>query len=76
MNHRGDSWEGLDTEFDHFLLDMKPYVLKHPNKTGEILLHNICITVCNTNDDIPVQYHLYGKLLKTLPCLHDCFISK
>uniref|UniRef100_A0A3Q1FMW5 Centrosomal protein 112 n=1 Tax=Acanthochromis polyacanthus TaxID=80966 RepID=A0A3Q1FMW5_9TELE len=23
----------LDTEFDHFLLDMKPYVLKHPNKS-------------------------------------------
>ncbi|KAM4531122.1 centrosomal protein of 112 kDa-like isoform 2-T4 [Odontesthes bonariensis] len=34
MNQRGGSWEGLDTEFDHFLLDMKPYVLKHPNKTG------------------------------------------
>ncbi|KAM4531123.1 centrosomal protein of 112 kDa-like isoform 3-T5 [Odontesthes bonariensis] len=33
MNQRGGSWEGLDTEFDHFLLDMKPYVLKHPNKT-------------------------------------------
>uniref|UniRef100_A0A8C6PLQ9 Centrosomal protein 112 n=1 Tax=Nothobranchius furzeri TaxID=105023 RepID=A0A8C6PLQ9_NOTFU len=27
------SWERLDTEFDHLLLDMKPYMLKHPNKT-------------------------------------------
>uniref|UniRef100_A0A3Q4G2N6 Centrosomal protein 112 n=1 Tax=Neolamprologus brichardi TaxID=32507 RepID=A0A3Q4G2N6_NEOBR len=27
------SSERLDTEFDHFLLDMKPYVLKHPSKT-------------------------------------------
>ncbi|KAM6913720.1 centrosomal protein of 112 kDa [Lycodopsis pacificus] len=31
MSRHEDSW--LDTEFDHFLLDMKPYVLKHPNKT-------------------------------------------
>ncbi|XP_041851808.1 centrosomal protein of 112 kDa isoform X2 [Melanotaenia boesemani] len=33
MNKHEDSWERLDTEFDHFLLDMKPYVLKNPNKT-------------------------------------------
>ncbi|XP_071329827.1 centrosomal protein of 112 kDa [Trachinotus anak] len=33
MSKPEDSWERLDTEFDHFLLDMKPYVLKHPNKT-------------------------------------------
>lgn len=31
------SSERLDTEFDHFLLDMKPYVLKHPSKIGELL---------------------------------------
>lgn len=28
--------ERLDTEFDHFLLDMKPYVLKNPSKTGKV----------------------------------------
>ncbi|XP_047183936.1 centrosomal protein of 112 kDa isoform X3 [Scophthalmus maximus] len=33
MSKREDSWEWLDTEFDNFLLDMKPYVLKRPNKT-------------------------------------------
>ncbi|KAI4822412.1 hypothetical protein KUCAC02_007963 [Chaenocephalus aceratus] len=33
MSKYDDSWEWLDTEFDHFLLDMKPYVLKHPSKT-------------------------------------------
>ncbi|XP_059203109.1 centrosomal protein of 112 kDa [Centropristis striata] len=33
MNKPEDSWDRLDTEFDLFLLDMKPYVLKHPNKT-------------------------------------------
>ncbi|XP_035852867.1 centrosomal protein of 112 kDa isoform X6 [Sander lucioperca] len=33
MSKHEDSWDSLDTEFDHFLLDMKPYVLKHPNNT-------------------------------------------
>ncbi|XP_029913789.1 centrosomal protein of 112 kDa isoform X2 [Myripristis murdjan] len=33
MSKYEDSWERLDSEFDHFLLDMKPYVLKHTNKT-------------------------------------------
>ncbi|XP_030590745.1 centrosomal protein of 112 kDa isoform X1 [Archocentrus centrarchus] len=33
MSNHELSWERLDTEFDHFLLDMKPYVLKHPSKT-------------------------------------------
>ncbi|XP_077939947.1 centrosomal protein of 112 kDa isoform X3 [Gasterosteus aculeatus] len=33
MSQDQHSWERLDTEFDHFLLDMKPYVLKHPSKT-------------------------------------------
>lgn len=32
MSNSEDSWERLDTEFDHCLLDMKPYVLKHPDK--------------------------------------------
>lgn len=35
MSKHEDSCDWLDTEFDHFLLDMKPYVLKHPNKTGK-----------------------------------------
>ncbi|CAG5897752.1 unnamed protein product [Menidia menidia] len=34
MNNRGDSCEDLDHEFDHFLLEMKPYVLKHPIRAG------------------------------------------
>ncbi|CAJ1074972.1 centrosomal protein of 112 kDa isoform X2 [Xyrichtys novacula] len=33
MSSQEDSWERLDFEFDHCLLDMKPYVLKHPNKS-------------------------------------------
>lgn len=26
----------LDTEFEHFLLDMQPYVLKNPSKAGKV----------------------------------------
>ncbi|XP_074552561.1 centrosomal protein of 112 kDa-like isoform X1 [Halichoeres trimaculatus] len=33
MSNQEDSWERLDSEFDHCLLDMKPYVLKHPRKS-------------------------------------------
>ncbi|KAM3863887.1 centrosomal protein of 112 kDa [Diretmus argenteus] len=33
MSKHEDAWERLDSDFDHYLLDMKPYVLKHPNKT-------------------------------------------
>ncbi|XP_045897260.1 centrosomal protein of 112 kDa isoform X1 [Micropterus dolomieu] len=33
MSKHEDSWDRLDTEFDRLLLDMKPYVLRHPNKT-------------------------------------------
>ncbi|XP_036003949.1 centrosomal protein of 112 kDa isoform X2 [Fundulus heteroclitus] len=33
MSRHEDLWERLDAEFDHFLLEMKPYVLKHPSKT-------------------------------------------
>lgn len=36
MSKHEDSWGRLDTEFDHYLLDMKPFVLKHPNRTGEM----------------------------------------
>ncbi|XP_036445385.1 centrosomal protein of 112 kDa isoform X2 [Colossoma macropomum] len=33
MNNDDDSLERLDSEFDHYLVDMKPYVLKLPHKT-------------------------------------------
>ncbi|KAK2833497.1 hypothetical protein Q5P01_017386 [Channa striata] len=33
MSKHEDSWERLDTEFEHLLLDLKPFVLKHPDKT-------------------------------------------
>lgn len=36
MSRHEEFNERLDTEFDHFLLDMKPYVLKNPSKAGEV----------------------------------------
>ncbi|XP_053563780.1 centrosomal protein of 112 kDa [Bombina bombina] len=32
MSNQEDAWERLDAEFDHFLVDMKPYILKLPQK--------------------------------------------
>lgn len=36
MSKHEEFTDRLDTEFDHFLLDMKPYVLKNPSKTGKV----------------------------------------
>uniref|UniRef100_A0A8C5R7N9 Centrosomal protein 112 n=1 Tax=Leptobrachium leishanense TaxID=445787 RepID=A0A8C5R7N9_9ANUR len=33
MSNQEDTWERLDAEFDHYLVDMKPYVLKLHHKT-------------------------------------------
>ncbi|XP_046893644.1 centrosomal protein of 112 kDa isoform X2 [Hypomesus transpacificus] len=33
MSKHEDAWDKLDTEFDHYLVDMKPYVLKLPHKS-------------------------------------------
>ncbi|KAM4691164.1 centrosomal protein of 112 kDa [Rhinophrynus dorsalis] len=32
MSQQEDAWERLDAEFDHYLVDMKPFVLKLPQK--------------------------------------------
>ncbi|XP_063816911.1 centrosomal protein of 112 kDa [Pseudophryne corroboree] len=32
MSNQEQTWESLDAEFDHYLVDMKPYVLKLPQK--------------------------------------------
>uniref|UniRef100_A0A9L9PXI6 Centrosomal protein 112 n=1 Tax=Homo sapiens TaxID=9606 RepID=A0A9L9PXI6_HUMAN len=29
-----EKWEKLDAEFDHFVVDMKPFVLKLPHRTA------------------------------------------
>lgn len=35
MSDQDQSFGILDSEFDHYLVDMKPYVLKLTHKTGE-----------------------------------------
>lgn len=42
MSKREEFNDRLDTEFDHFLLDMKPYVLKNPSKTGKVRFTVFC----------------------------------
>ncbi|KAM9296588.1 centrosomal protein of 112 kDa [Gastrophryne carolinensis] len=32
MTNQEEAWESLDAEFDHYLVDMKPYVLRLPQK--------------------------------------------
>ncbi|XP_031425150.1 centrosomal protein of 112 kDa isoform X3 [Clupea harengus] len=33
MSKQEETWEKLDSDFDHYLVDMKPYVLKLPNRS-------------------------------------------
>nr|XP_020475503.1 centrosomal protein of 112 kDa isoform X2 [Monopterus albus] len=68
MSKYEDSWERLDTEFDHFLLDMKPYVLKHPNKTERqrcaTWIKKLCDpTTCGSGLLDRKNRNLYARLL-------------
>lgn len=36
MESEEEKWEKLDAEFDHFVVDMKPFVLKLPHRSGKI----------------------------------------
>lgn len=36
MSSEEETWEKLDAEFDHYIVDMKPYVLKLPHKLGNL----------------------------------------
>lgn len=37
MESEEEKWEKLDAEFDHFVVDMKPFVLKLPHRSGKIV---------------------------------------
>uniref|UniRef100_A0A7N8XIG0 Centrosomal protein 112 n=1 Tax=Mastacembelus armatus TaxID=205130 RepID=A0A7N8XIG0_9TELE len=68
MSKHEDSWQRLDTEFDHFLLDMKPYVLKHPNRTERqrcaIWIKKLCDPVtCGSGLIDRRNRNLYARLL-------------
>lgn len=40
MESEEEKWEKLDAEFDHFVVDMKPFVLKLPHRSGKIVFEN------------------------------------
>ncbi|XP_037834665.1 centrosomal protein of 112 kDa isoform X2 [Kryptolebias marmoratus] len=68
MKKREDSWERLDTEFDHLLLDMKPYVLKHPNKPERqrcaVWIKKLCDpAVCGSGLTGRKNRNMYARLL-------------
>uniref|UniRef100_A0A3P9MIT1 Centrosomal protein 112 n=1 Tax=Oryzias latipes TaxID=8090 RepID=A0A3P9MIT1_ORYLA len=68
MNTHEDSPERLDTEFDHILLDMKPYVLKHPNRTERqrcaVWIKKLCDPAsCGSGLTSLRNRNLYARLL-------------
>ncbi|XP_056263387.1 centrosomal protein of 112 kDa isoform X2 [Pseudoliparis swirei] len=68
MSKHEDSCDRLDTEFDHFLLDMKPYVLKHHNKTERqrcaIWIKKLCDpTACGSGVTGRKNRNMHARLL-------------
>ena len=61
MSLHDDTPERLDADFDRYLSDMKPYVLKHPNRTGKMtqlvddFMYLIFICVFNIHYPPPVS---------------------
>jgi hypothetical protein len=53
-----EKWEKLDAEFDHFVVDMKPFVLKLPHRSGKIALFEICLKL----DYLFLSYSCYVAL--------------
>ncbi|KAM3597869.1 uncharacterized protein V6R79_010471 [Siganus canaliculatus] len=83
MSKHVDSWERLDTEFDHLLLDMKPYVLKHPDKKERqrcaLWIKKLCdpascgsgVTGCkNRNMYARLLLHMLKRGMLELPFTH------
>ncbi|KAM9843968.1 centrosomal protein of 112 kDa [Aulostomus maculatus] len=69
MSKHEESVEWLDTEFDRFLLEMKPYVLKNPNKTERQLcalwIKKLCdpAAVCGSGPLGRKTRNIYAHLL-------------
>jgi len=45
MGREEEKWEKLDAEFDHFVVDMKPFVLKLPHRSGKIMFENWVLSI-------------------------------
>ena len=48
MESEEEQWEKLDAEFDHFVVDMKPFVLKLPHRSGKIYVWKLDCFFKNT----------------------------
>ncbi|KAM4717698.1 centrosomal protein of 112 kDa isoform 4-T4 [Anableps anableps] len=71
MSKHEDLWERLDSEFDHLLLDMKPYVLKHPSKTerqrSAIWIKKLCDpATCGSGLKDRKNRNMYAQLLLSM----------
>ncbi|XP_016529502.1 centrosomal protein of 112 kDa isoform X2 [Poecilia formosa] len=71
MNKQEELWEKLDSEFDHILLDMKPYVLKHPSKTERqhcaVWIKKLCDpTTCGSGVMDRKNRNMYANLLLSM----------
>uniref|UniRef100_A0A3B3VLV1 Centrosomal protein 112 n=1 Tax=Poecilia latipinna TaxID=48699 RepID=A0A3B3VLV1_9TELE len=71
MSKQEELWEKLDSEFDHILLDMKPYVLKHPSKTERqhcaVWIKKLCDpTTCGSGVMDRKNRNMYANLLLSM----------
>uniref|UniRef100_A0A3B5M0X0 Centrosomal protein 112 n=1 Tax=Xiphophorus couchianus TaxID=32473 RepID=A0A3B5M0X0_9TELE len=71
MSKQEELWEKLDSEFDHILLDMKPYVLRHPSKTERqhcaIWIKKLCDpTTCGSGVMDRKNRNMYAHLLLSM----------
>ncbi|XP_023204176.1 centrosomal protein of 112 kDa isoform X1 [Xiphophorus maculatus] len=71
MSNQEELWEKLDSEFDHILLDMKPYVLRHPSKTERqhcaIWIKKLCDpTTCGSGVMDRKNRNMYAHLLLSM----------
>ncbi|XP_061080171.1 centrosomal protein of 112 kDa isoform X1 [Conger conger] len=69
MSQQEDSWEKLDSEFDHHLVDMKPYVLKLPGKSERqrcaLWIKKLCDPAVSSGSGLTARKNrnMYARLL-------------
>ncbi|KAJ3600235.1 hypothetical protein NHX12_031221, partial [Muraenolepis orangiensis] len=68
MSMHDDTPERLDADFDRYLADMKPYVLKHPNRTERqrcaMWIRKLCDpTMCGSGPVGLKNRNMYARLL-------------
>lgn len=61
MSSEEETWEKLDAEFDHYVVDMKPFVLKLSHKTGnwkELYLYFIILKKSKSQTKLMCFFYL------------------